>query len=702
MKKNLLILLVFVTNFLQPSEADNGTINFTKSEGSELMMSSTQSEGDTLTLAEEGTLALLLSDMAPEKRIKYLTLQGPINWADLRLLSESEGRLENMESLDLRDVTLVPGGDYYASSSYFGDGTWFTSNELYYLSNERYEERRSDGLSSGSAQYHCYYDYNLAGAFMGTKLKRVVMPKSINEIGRNTFYNSSRLQTVVYDQPLVFVGDHAFYNCKNLAHVPDLNNVKEMGLRAFFGCESLLGTVNLSSLDSIPGEAFTHTAQIDSVVFSKDLRSIDMQAFSYCGLKTFDLDSSVSIGEGAFNGCSRLTTVKLSQNIANLGYGAFANCGKLLNVEISPAIYKMPSDVFDNTPWLDSQPFVDGVKYVGQVAIMTDGSNNISFREGTLGIADYFNGKYYMDGISMTGDNPYYKCNYKAAQLPQKITFPSSLLYIGNCAFYGCSGLTEIMLPEGLEEIGVFSFGGGVPIASVQIPASLRKIGTRAFDQSSIATLILPTTLLEIGSKAFYRNKKLMRLEYNVPRATGEGVFESCTLLERVELGDEVRELPSSIFSKCSGLLKVNLLDSLEKIGYAAFQGCNSLKEITFPSTVTEIQENAFSSCSSLLTIRSYIMEPFKTKAFSWSPTLGNGTLYIPSGTLEKYKTFEQWRYFANIMEMANLDPGGNTGINGIHIDGIVDSPVYNLSGLPLAAPQKGINIVDKKKVIIK
>ncbi len=859
--KALLFLGLFVANFLQPLVAYNETGNFTKSEKKVSKMYSDQLEGDTLTLAEEGTLAFLLSEMTPEKRIKHLTLRGPVNWADLRVLIASEGRLENMESLDLRDVTLVPGGDYYASSSYFGDGTWFTSYNEYYLSDKRYDTHYSDGLSQNAGQHHCHYDYNLAGAFMNTKLKRVVMPGSIDEIGEYTFKNCRQLQTVEMSQLPVFIGVQAFDGCESLRSMADLSNVRKMESSAFNGCQSLFAgsILNLSSLDTIPYQAFYECVAIDSVILSKNLRFIDRQAFSRCGLRTFDIDSSVSIGEDAFSGCSQLATVKLSQNISSLGYGAFANCSKLVNVEISPAIYKMPSDVFSNTPWLDAQPFVNGVKYVGQVAIMTDGSNNITFREGTLGIADYFNGKYYMDGLSLTGDNPYYKCNYKAEQLPQKIKFPSSLLYIGNCAFYGCGNLTEITLPEGVEEIGVFSFGGGVPIAQIQFPASLRKIGTRAFDQSSIVTLTLPATLQEIGSRAFYRNKKLMLLEYNVPRATGEGVFESCTLLERVEMGDEVRELPWSIFSKCSSLLKVNLPDNLEKIGFAAFSGCSSLKEITFGSTVTEIQENAFNSCSSLLTVRSYIREPFTTKAFSWSPTLGQGTLYIPSGTLEKYRTFEQWRYFANIVEMArpepidvettintanlqgqnlsdnvvdniyynlgddsydstdgsiviskttdmtkivnkepgsadirenftglilkvgkgkglisintmtvgnarlmiqtgnntptmvsrtekadiavdyeveddtyiyicavvsgsnasfrstragssdevriyeiSVNPGGNTGINGIRFDGILDSPVYSLSGQRLNALQKGINIVDKKKVIIK
>ena len=49
--------------------------------------------------------------------------------------------------------------------------------------------------------------------------------------------------------------------------------------------------------------------------------------------------------------------------------------------------------------------------------------------------------------------------------------------------------------------------------------------------------------------------------------------------------------------------------------------------------------------------------------------------------------------------EYAGSDP---SGIEDVTISGIEDAPVYNLSGQRLSAPQKGINIVNGKKVVIK
>jgi hypothetical protein len=47
--------------------------------------------------------------------------------------------------------------------------------------------------------------------------------------------------------------------------------------------------------------------------------------------------------------------------------------------------------------------------------------------------------------------------------------------------------------------------------------------------------------------------------------------------------------------------------------------------------------------------------------------------------------------------EYAGSDP---SGIEDVTIGDIEDAPVYNLSGQRLSAPQKGINIVNGKKVI--
>ena len=628
-----------------------------------------EQEGDTLTLSEEGTLSQLLSEMAPEKRIINLTLRGPINWADLRVLIIAEGCLENMESLDLRDVTLIPGGDYYASSSYFGDGTWFTTNELYYLSDERHEERRSDGTSSGSTQYHCYYDYNLAGAFIGTKLKRIVMPKSINEVGRYAFFRSTNLKTVEYDQPLVFVGNRAFYECNNLQHIPDLSHVTNIDEFAFWGCESLLGTLNLSSLDSIPTKAFTHTMSVDSVVFSDQLRYIGEQAFRDCGLKTFKGNGNIAFMQAAFESCKRLQTVSLSDKVRSFEYGIFAYCPKLNEVNISATLTHLPTDLFYDTPWFNNLPFDNHVRYIGDVAMMTDGSQSITFREGTVAIADIFN-KACQSQPDIGSESPY--SIYKSSQLPTSITLPASLRIVGDMAFSNCQ-IKSLSLPDGIEEIG-----------------------NSAFQSCLLETLNLPSSLKKIGASAFASNTKLTRLIYDVPNAEGYyygdwyhplGIFNNCSILERVDFGPNVLTIPVNIFSKCKQLVTVNMQEGLQTIGYQAFSNCTALSKIELPCTITYMERDAFYNCTNLLTVQSNIKQPTEMERPFYYTTYNNGTLYVPVGTKELYNQVWGWKEFGTIVEISDAlsgDVNGDGVINGTDIQAIINLIVegeYNEKG---------------------
>ena len=76
--------------------------------------------------------------------------------------------------------------------------------------------------------------------------------------------------------------------------------------------------------------------------------------------------------------------------------------------------------------------------------------------------------------------------------------------------------------------------------------------------------------------------------------------------------------------------------------------------------------------------------------------TFNNGTLYVPIGTIDKYKATEGWKDFENIVE------GIPSGIKGVHLDSDKNYPIYDINGRRLEGPQRGINIINGKKVIMK
>ena len=95
------------------------------------------------------------------------------------------------------------------------------------------------------------------------------------------------------------------------------------------------------------------------------------------------------------------------------------------------------------------------------------------------------------------------------------------------------------------------------------------------------------------------------------------------------------------------------------------YNGCSSLTSVTIPNSVTSIGGEAFYRCSGLTSVISLIEEPFaisgKSSGFGTFPldVLNNVTLYVPVGTIDKYKSTEGWKDFLFIEEGTGPNGGG-------------------------------------------
>ena len=68
---------------------------------------------------------------------------------------------------------------------------------------------------------------------------------------------------------------------------------------------------------------------------------------------------------------------------------------------------------------------------------------------------------------------------------------PSSVKIVGEFAFDGCAGLTDIVIPEGVVEIGRYAFYGCTGLTSIVIPSTVKVIGEGAFEGCENLTSII-------------------------------------------------------------------------------------------------------------------------------------------------------------------------------------------------------------------
>ena len=199
----------------------------------------------------------------------------------------------------------------------------------------------------------------------GSEVTDLMIPNSVTSIGDNAFYGCSGLTSVTIPNSVTSIGYDAFYGCSGLASVTIPNSVTHIGDNAFSGCTSLSNIVvandnpNYDSRNNC--NAIIETASNKLIAGCKNtvipnlVTSIDNGAFSGCSsLTSIDIPNSVtSIGAYAFYGCSGLTSIDIPNSVTSIGYDAFSGCTSLNDVysNISdPSVITMGSSVFYRDP----------------------------------------------------------------------------------------------------------------------------------------------------------------------------------------------------------------------------------------------------------------------------------------------------------------------------------------------------------------
>ena len=143
----------------------------------------------------------------------------------------------------------------------------------------------------------------------------------------------------------------------------------------------------------------------------------------------------------------------------------------------------------------------------------------------------------------------------------------------------------------------------------------------------------------------------------------GSYAFYDCSGLTSVTIPNSVTSIGNHAFRYCFGLTSVTIPNSVTSIGDEAFYDCSGLTSVTIGSGVTSIGNNAFDGVD-IPTVISLIENPFtitgKTsdyRTFSQN-TFNNATLYVPNGTIDKYKATDGWKDFVFIEEGTG---GGDT-----------------------------------------
>ena len=256
--------------------------------------------------------------------------------------------------------------------------------------------------------------YNTDNLYLnGELVTELTIPNTITEIKSYSFYSYGKLTSITIPESVKSIGVDAFYGCSKIESLTIPKSVTSIDASSFGGCTSL------SSIVVCEGNTVYDSRNNCNAIITKGTNNLILGC-----LNTTIPETVESIGDYAFYGCNRLTTIAIPKGVKEIGKYAFSGCSKLSMLTIPDGLISFGTYAFNYCTNLTSINIPDGIA---------------SIENGTF---------YYCTSLT-------------------SITIPEGVTSIGGDAFYGCTKLTAITIPENVTKIGSWAFANCKKLTSI-------------------------------------------------------------------------------------------------------------------------------------------------------------------------------------------------------------------------------------------
>lgn len=206
--------------------------------------------------------------------------------------------------------------------------------------------------------------------FMDSRLQRLIIPNTINELRGSICQACTELQEVILPENIKIIPENAFHCCHSLTKI-NLENIEEIKDNAFRLCTELtdinlqnlifvgmmafMDCYNITKIDApnlrfMSNEAFRSCTRLREITFSEECDALERGVFiECCELEKINLPNTIEkIKDKCFFGCKKITNLNFPKNLVEIGELAFAYSGLNNEITFPEKLEKIKEEAFRN------------------------------------------------------------------------------------------------------------------------------------------------------------------------------------------------------------------------------------------------------------------------------------------------------------------------------------------------------------------
>ena len=370
------------------------------------------------------------------------------------------------------------------------------------------------------------------------------------------------------------------------------------------------------------------------------------------------------IGDEAFKGNKKVTSVTIPGSVVDIGNNAFETCENLKKVA-----FTNPGEARNNL-LIRLSAFKDCTK-------LTD--VEIPARVKQI-VGNIFKGCTSLMEIKVNANNPYYFAQDGVLFGPALVEYSPKydenyVLLAYPAGRQGAYSIPSTVHGKTIDQVWTSGFEGAADLTDITIPASIGRLGTAAFESTGLTHVTIPGTVQQVDP----------------------AVFQNCTSLVSVKLPNGITEIDQYLFANCISLQHVDMPDTITKINIYAFHNCTSLTSLALPEGLTSLSVGCFEKCYNL----QHVVVPPSVINFPKDDDVGvyNPFKYSPV-TVYVQKGSTGDRFFNNNLaelQASAMASGGSLKV--VTLDSVADPASIDVSSLELIDAGRQISVAGKFRI---